>query len=710
MNNFLARTICNLADKFGIATKSFITSVWTSYDTTIGKQKEYNQTECMDVFATELWVYACVDLIASTIAGLPIRIYREKKKDGKISYDYIDNHPLLDLLNKPNDRYKKGELIYRTQANLDLTGNSYLFKDEIVGGKPTSIYSLISDKVEINVNDNNEIIGYTYKIKPTKPLTYEINEIIHLLRPDPRNNLYGLSPLSSARLTVNTLNEARETNHSIFKNSGGVDGFYSTDQSLNDIAFQRLQEQLKQKYRGSKKAHNTPILEKGLKFTASALPLRDLEFIAGMKMGKEEICSIYKIPIILVNSMESATYNNIKEAMRIFYMLCIIPRLPNITEALQELLSLWGDKTLFIEFDLTNVKALQDDLSEKAKTYQTFVGYGIPINQCIKYLDLPFDEVPNGDISWMPLGLIQSGSPGNQSEPEPSEEPGPETGKTVRLKSVDWTPERKEAKWNKFVTIIAGLETKYKQQLREYFAGQRRIVIDNLNQYKSIAAEKVNGNSFVLTAVKTDIKQAIDIETILFDNKNEIKRLIKTSLPLHLEAFKKSGQSELDLLGLDIAFDIDNPRIHTWITKFGLDKAKSIIDTIKDGLKQELIDGINEGESIDNLAKRISEFYSKYEKLEEYQLERIARTEIVGASNQGALESYNQAGVEKKGWLAAIDERTRETHIEADRRYGEGIPIDDNFEVGGDTMLAPGQGTEPAENINCRCCLIGIIK
>jgi len=112
------------------------------------------------------------------------------------------------------------------------------------------------------------------------------------------------------------------------------------------------------------------------------------------------------------------------------------------------------------------------------------------------------------------------------------------------------------------------------------------------------------------------------------------------------------------------------------------------------------------------LIKRIEEnVYAGYSDLTEYELERIARTEVIGAANEGALESYKQSGVvSKKGWLVQHDDRARDTHIEADIKYSDGIPIDDDFEVGGDSMQAPGQGSDPSENINCRCSIIPITE
>jgi SPP1 gp7 family putative phage head morphogenesis protein len=83
--------------------------------------------------------------------------------------------------------------------------------------------------------------------------------------------------------------------------------------------------------------------------------------------------------------------------------------------------------------------------------------------------------------------------------------------------------------------------------------------------------------------------------------------------------------------------------------------------------------------------------------------ERVARTEMTVAQNQGNLQQFRQAGVEGKRWWTAEDERTRETHLDA---HGQTVQLSEMFQVGLDAMDGPGQGSDPAENINCRCVVI----
>jgi len=137
-----------------------------------------------------------------------------------------------------------------------------------------------------------------------------------------------------------------------------------------------------------------------------------------------------------------------------------------------------------------------------------------------------------------------------------------------------------------------------------------------------------------------------------------------------------------------------------WISTRSLLLAKSINKTTLEALRSLLNEGFVQGESIQNLTKRIEGYFIESGK---YRAERTARTEIIAASNEGALYRYEKEGVQKKEWLAALDERTRDTHAAAN---GQIVGINEDFRVGSDSMQAPGLGSDPSENINCRCTIL----
>jgi len=112
-------------------------------------------------------------------------------------------------------------------------------------------------------------------------------------------------------------------------------------------------------------------------------------------------------------------------------------------------------------------------------------------------------------------------------------------------------------------------------------------------------------------------------------------------------------------------------------------------------LKKTLASGVDVGESIPKLAERISGVFTD---AKGYRSTLIARTEVLNASNSGALEAYKQSGVvEKKEWLSTMDDRVRDEHAALN---GEVVGIDKPFSNG---EMYPGE-------CNCRCTIIAVIK
>lgn len=86
----------------------------------------------------------------------------------------------------------------------------------------------------------------------------------------------------------------------------------------------------------------------------------------------------------------------------------------------------------------------------------------------------------------------------------------------------------------------------------------------------------------------------------------------------------------------------------------------------------------------------------------------IARTETHGAANYGSNEAAKQTGLPmNREWISAADERTRETHREAN---GQIVGMTDTFRIGDSDLEFPGDPSAPPEEvINCRCTLAYVI-
>lgn len=78
------------------------------------------------------------------------------------------------------------------------------------------------------------------------------------------------------------------------------------------------------------------------------------------------------------NGAVATTYSNIETARRMFWETCVVPELRFFEEKLTEnLLPMFGDRSLLAEFDTSSIEALRESESERARRIQIYVSEGI---------------------------------------------------------------------------------------------------------------------------------------------------------------------------------------------------------------------------------------------------------------------------------------------------------------------------------------------
>lgn len=117
---------------------------------------------------------------------------------------------------------------------------------------------------------------------------------------------------------------------------------------------------------------------------------------------------------------------------------------------------------------------------------------------------------------------------------------------------------------------------------------------------------------------------------------------------------------------------------------------------------RSILQGIIQGESIDDIARRIARNTAQQNSKA---MIRYARTATTGAQNAGRMETMHRAhgmGINvRKKWMATLDARTRDSHQHMD---GKTVDVDDKFPNG---LMYPGDPSGPAAEVyNCRCTLV----
>lgn len=106
---------------------------------------------------------------------------------------------------------------------------------------------------------------------------------------------------------------------------------------------------------------------------------------------------------------------------------------------------------------------------------------------------------------------------------------------------------------------------------------------------------------------------------------------------------------------------------------------------------------------------------SQVKNLSEQRAKAIVRTEAAAAANEAdektAIDMFGKENL-KKYWWTSNDERVRDAHAIAGATYtlSKAIDLNQTFLVGGETMLKPRLGSIAANNVNCRCSSISVVK
>lgn len=129
------------------------------------------------------------------------------------------------------------------------------------------------------------------------------------------------------------------------------------------------------------------------------------------------------------------------------------------------------------------------------------------------------------------------------------------------------------------------------------------------------------------------------------------------------------------------------------LRRYSQQRAELIEQFLRDRINAELASGETPMQVRQNIVRILS--------TRNYAL-RIARTEAHTALERGAWEAANSLGVRvTKEWVSREDSLVRFAHAAA---HGQVREIDENFVVGGELMMYPGDPKASARNnANCRC-------
>lgn len=368
-------------------------------------------------------VYRCVNLLADSVANLPVQYMRLKgdifteDKASRLHY----------LLNVQPCPYMSAVDFWRLVVQyLLLNGNAYIVPiydfvtmdvARLALADPTTVaHDTTNDKYTIN-DFNAGISG-----------TFAEDEIIHIKNYS-RDGKTGLSTLGFARVTTTITSTGDNETLNRFANGGNVRGIVSNDTSVRgfgeyqDKELEKTAVDLDGRFRAGERIVSLP---GQVQFSPISLSSTDMQFLETRKFSVREICRFFGVHPSFVFDDTSNNYKSAEMANVAFLSTTLNPILRKIEVELHRKLvaPTLCCKRLF-QFDRRGLYAC--DLDSRVKYQTATIAAGIyTVNEWRREENKP--AVEGGDtvlVSANLRGITEASKPAQPIEPskEPSKEP-----------------------------------------------------------------------------------------------------------------------------------------------------------------------------------------------------------------------------------------------------------------------------------------------
>lgn len=647
----------------------------------------------------------------------PIASSEWKIKD-TIKEKIVDNIPdaLDKIIKRPGTKYDFKEFVNLLVTDLLVAGNIWVYR--LQDGRGISLQRVDPKFVEY-------FDGYWIYRPPTAtPFVLDDKYLTHIkLFPDPYDPLWGKGIIANnANLILSAL-RMLEFREKFYKNGcfpGGVFGVENNGSGMID--YNTIKKQIEARHQGSRDANKPLILDGKIKYHQTQLDPTGLKVTEELNILEKQIMSAFGLPRYLqeIGARDSGQkYNNHALQQEHFLKSTIIPISKKISDVFNSVVKLFSESWEFV-FDINA------EVYEPSQLQAMLENGAITRNEYRQMMALPKSDDDNLDVHLVPAGLqtieqaiegmsaidlmpdanptSQPAAP-QQAQPTQLPEPKPKEPKPVpssKPKVPNGKPRTKTWRDDKYLSMPAGdvwevdeikaeinlkrirqdfitlnrktREKKSKEQIPKmqgYFIETYGIILSNVAK----VASEIDALS--KPQKKADDKGIEKIISSVYSKDDDIKRIEKITLPLYHGVGEATYSNTSNILTLDLAFVINEPKIAGHLNL--LRKSGPLVtDTTKGKLTEVISSGIEAGKTHNEIAKDIwlrfvdedndlvdefSKIYrpgvkpkdfdsvmSKGGKLQNRAV-LVARAEVAHANKRFAVQSMKDSGIIKSVML-----------------------------------------------------------
>ena len=332
-----------------------------------------NTTTALQISA----VFACVKILAESVACLPLHVYQRDGNNKTLATGHPLYRVLHDAANEEMTAYSFKETL---MLHLLTNGNSYSKIGLGRRGEVSGLYPLQSNRMRVERDDNGKRI---YKYRPTtgenehmkssEELTFQSWEILHI----PAlgfDGLTGYSPIAMARNAIGVAMACEEFGAKFFENGARPSGVLKHPGVLKDP--DKLRESWQKIYGGSANAGRVAVLEEGTSYESISVNQSDAQFLETRKFQIAEIARIFRVPLHMLNELDRATFSNITQQSLEFITYTLTPYLVRLEQGFNKALFSETERgKYFVKFSVEGF--LRGDYETRMRGYSTAINQGI---------------------------------------------------------------------------------------------------------------------------------------------------------------------------------------------------------------------------------------------------------------------------------------------------------------------------------------------
>ena len=600
----------------------------------------------LKVYGEVGWLFAANNLISEGVADVNWNLYN---KDHGQKGDLVENHPLLDMLAYVNPFQTKYQFVQLLQLYIGLVGEAFIVLNFNRLGVPAEMWLAPPHHITVIPSPETYISHYVYR-NGANQMRLEVPEVIHLMNPNPHNPYRGIGTAHSIGVDLDTEKYAVRYTNRLFFNDATPPLIINYPEIYEARERDKIRKEWNEIHQGWRNARKTGFLWGGATATSISVTNRDMEYWRLRKINRETIIGAYRIPTSMLGLEGPGSRARVEADEYVFAKHVLKPALTRIKEGLNEQFVPLFDDGFMLDFEDVVPENREAMVAEVKELYPVGV-----ITRQEARVSLGYDAEPEEGETFAerpaPLGFAYKAA------------------RHAELVSKRFTEQQKELRWKLYADRAEQHEKQFRGLFKHLWFEQMDAVLD----------------IYATTGDTIDVDAAAGVWQESFTPL--ITEIYLASFALATEggelapAHRQMGEGLLNQAALE------------WIATRSLSLAQMVNGTTYEELRKELALGFEAGESMADITDRIRKYYvNGYER----RASLVARTEVIAASNEGALQGYEAEDVERVEWYAAMDERTLDSDCNCEANHGNPWPIEESH------------GLIP-DHPQCRCTWIPIV-